>query len=203
MTLAMACLSFCLLLAGPGVGDTPPAPGPAPAQPKPPPSKPALTIVPAGQASAPALPAKLAFKADDPLKGLLLERPELMTKEGVSLRRLPDGRWLLISVGGCRIRNQTDADAVRRRQVALVRARLALLEFLDGGSIDAERLTQEKTKAGNEAAGQEKESVEWIRYSVRGRIRDCPEIATWESTGGNRFYAAIGGIFGKGEKRND
>ena len=149
-------------------------------------------------------PAKLQVLAEDEsLRALVHEHLDLLAREGVVLRRLPDGRRLLLAIGSCGVRNRTDADALRQRRVALARARASLVEYLDGARIDAERESKEVSKASADGVAFRRETVEWFRSSVHGGVHACPELATWESSSGDRFYVAIGGVYGKAESSRE
>lgn len=137
------------------------------------------------------------FKADKEFKHLLEAVPILLDAGGAKFLKRPDGSVWFLSVGITVVKKPgTPNELIRRRKVALVKARGNAVAELKGTRVTVTSIYTTKDKVtvdnGVERGSSEEALQEEIITAAKGVTRDMPQVASWMNKSGELYYIAIG-----------
>ncbi len=139
----------------------------------------------------------LNFRADKEFKPLLEAVPLLLDAGGAKCLKRPDGSLWILSVGTTVVKKpDTPSELMRRRMVALAKARAHAVAELKGTRVTVTSVYTTKDKItienGVERGSSEEELQEEIITAAKGVIRKMPQVANWMNKTGELYYVAIG-----------
>lgn len=137
------------------------------------------------------------FKADKEFKPLLEALPVLLDAGGAKCLKRPDGSLWIVSVGTTIVKKpDTPAELMRRRTVALAKARAHAVAELNGNHVTVTSvlttIDEVTVENGVERGVAIEELEEKIVIEARGVIKMMPQVASWMNKGGELYYIAIG-----------
>jgi hypothetical protein len=134
--------------------------------------------------------------AEEEFLPLLATMPLQMEAGGAKLFNKGDGSIWLVSIGVTEARQAISGELLRRQMVAKSKAQANAVATLNGESVKAVTILEDKMvtriENGVEKAVAEETLNESIVIEARGVLKGMPVVASWLSIDGKLFYVAIG-----------
>lgn len=136
------------------------------------------------------------LKIDDDFLPLLATMPVQMEIGGAKLFSRVDGSIWMVSIGVTEARQATSGELLRRQKVAKVKAQANAVAALNGETVKAVTILEDKVVTRIENGVEKSVAEETLKESIvteaRGVIKGMPVVASWISLDGKLFFVAIG-----------